>query len=197
MPTLMQRLQDASINPVTRCLIEWQLHTMTRPSEAAGARWEEIDLAEALWTIPANRMKAGKEHTVPLTKAVMTLLQRMQPISAHRAYVFPSNRDYRKHVNSSTANMALKRMGYHGKLVSHGLRSLASTTLNEQGFNHDVIEAALAHKDSNEVRAAYNRAQYIERRRALMESWSQQILAAKQGQLYTPSIESLRIVNAI
>lgn len=85
----------------------------------------------------------------------------MKPISAHREHVFPSRNDLKQPMNSQTANAALKRIGYGGKLVAHGLRSIASTTLNEEGFNGDIIEAALAHTDKNEVRKAYNRSTYL------------------------------------
>lgn len=181
LPELMKAISYASIKIVTRCLIEWQLHTMVRPSEAAGAKWSEIDLENNLWIIPAERMKKAREHTVPLTEQSLEILKMLQPISGHREYVFPADRDPKKHANESTANAALKRMGYHKKLVAHGLRSLASTTLNEQGFDADVIEAALAHVDKNEVRRAYNRAEYLERRRKLMYWWSEHIEQAQLG----------------
>jgi integrase len=171
----MYKLSTANIKLTTRCLIEWQLHTMVRPSEAAGATWKEINEEKKLWIIPAERMKKRREHTVPLTAQTPALLKVMRPISEHREHIFPADRNPKTHCNSETANMALKRMGFAGQLVSHGLRSLASTTLNEEGFNPDVIESALAHTDKNEVRRAYNRAQYIERRRELMKWWSEHI----------------------
>lgn len=107
----------------------------------------------------------------------------MQPISSHREHVFPSDRNPRTHANASTANMALKRMGYAGLLVSHGLRALASTTLNEQSFDPDIIESALSHVDKNEVRRAYNRAQYLEQRRTLMNWRSAHIEKAAIGNM--------------
>jgi len=105
----------------------------------------------------------------------LAILERMRPISAHREYIFPSAHKPREPINKSSANMALKRMGYKGQLVAHGLRSLASTTLNEQEFSHDVIEAALAHVDGNSIRATYNRAEYLEPRRKMMDWWSEHI----------------------
>ena len=183
LPEFLKTLGYASIKLVTRCLIEWQLHTMVRPSEAAGAQWSEIDFENSLWVIPAERMKKAREHTVPLTEQSLELLQRLQPISGHRKYVFPADRDPKRHANNSTANAAIKRMGYHNRLVAHGLRSLASTILNEQGFDPDVIESALAHVDKNEVRRAYNRAEYIERRRIMMTWWSEHIEQAATGKL--------------
>lgn len=181
LPFLMQKLSTASIKLTTRCLIEWQLHTMTRPSEAAGATWAELNLERGLWVIPANRMKNGKEHSVPLTDQTLALLEVMKPISHHREFIFPADRDPSRHTNEQTANAALKRMGFAGKLVSHGLRAIASTTLNEQGFDPDVIESALSHIDSDEVRRAYNRADYLERRRSLMAWWSEHIEKASSG----------------
>jgi integrase len=97
----------------------------------------------------------------------------MHPISGGREHVFPSRNDPRKPMNSQTANAALKRIGYGGKLVAHGLRSIASTAMNEQGFNADVIEAALAHSDKNEVRRAYNRSSYLMHRQELMTWWAE------------------------
>ena len=166
----------SNLSVPTRCLIQWQLLTLVRPSEASGARWEEIDVDNKLWTIPANRMKAKREHIVPLSDAALEIVELMKPISAHRIHIFPSRNDPNHPMNSQTANAALKRFGYGGKLVAHGLRSIASTAMNEACFNSDVIEAALAHTDKNEVRRAYNRSTYLSQRRDLMEWWGKVVL---------------------
>ena len=167
----MRSLVMSNLSVSTRCLIEWQLLTLVRPSEASGTRWEEIDLMQNFRTIPAMRMKAKREHIVPLSPQAIEILELMKPISSHREHVFPSRSDPKQPMNSQTANAALKRIGYGGKLVAHGLRSIASTALNEQGFNADIIEAALAHSDKNEVRRAYNRSTYITKRIELMNWW--------------------------
>jgi len=180
---LMKTLSTASIKLTTRCLIEWQLHTMVRPSEAAGTRWDEIDIDNCLWNIPGERMKGKKPHSVPLSAQSIELLELMRPISSTSEYVFPSDRNRKKHTNAQTANMALKRMGFDKQLVAHGFRALASTTLNEQGFDPYVIESALAHIDKNDVRASYNRAEYLERRRVMMAWWSEHIEKASGGNL--------------
>ena len=172
LPKLMRSLVMSNLSVSTRCLIEWQLLPLVRPSEASGARWVEIDLNAKLWTIPAERMKAKREHIVPLSTKALDILDVMKPISAHRQYIFPSRNDPKKPMNSQTANAALKRIGYGGKLVAHGLRSIASTALNEAGMNPDVIEAALAHSDKNEVRKAYNRTTYLMQRIELMNWWA-------------------------
>ena len=181
LPELMDALAYASIKLVTRCLIEWQLHTMVRPNEAVGAKWSEIDFDSLIWRIPSERMKKNKEHVVPLTPETLKILNRLKPISGNREYIFPADRNPKTHMNAQTANAALKRMGFHKRLVAHGMRALASTTLNEQGFDPDVIEAALSHVDKNQVRRAYNRADYLERRREMMEWWSRQIQFASSG----------------
>lgn len=183
LPQFMATIANASIKKATRCLIEWQLHTMTRPSEAAGTRWEELDFQKGVWVIPAERMKKKRSQTIPLTPQTLAILEFMKPISGHRKHLFPADRNPKTHINAQTANMALKRMGYGGQLVAHGLRALSSTTLNEQGFDPDVIEAALAHTDRNEVRGAYNRAEYLERRRSMMCWWSGHIEKAAEGNL--------------
>lgn len=171
LPKLMRSLVMSNLSVPTRCLIEWQLLTLVRPSEASGARWAEINLTAKLWTIPAERMKAKREHIVPLSAQALEILDVMKPISAHREHVFPSRNDPKKPMNSQTANAALKRIGYGGRLVAHGLRSIASTAMNEAGFNADVIESALAHSDKDEVRRAYNRSTYLDKRIELMNWW--------------------------
>jgi integrase len=195
LPVLMSVLSQASIKLTTRCLIEWQLHTMVRPSEAAGTRWDEIDFDKSLWNIPIERMKQKKPHVIPLTPQCIELLQVMKPISSRSEFVFPSDRNPKTHTNPQTANMALKRMGFDKQLVAHGLRSLASTVLNEQGFDADVIEAALAHTGKNEVRNAYNRTNYLERRKPVMNWWSDYIDQAATGNISMAGKKGLKIVN--
>lgn len=195
LPELMGAIANASIKRTTRCLLEWQLHTMTRPAEASGARWDEINWEENVWTIPAERMKKRREHRIPLTEQMLALLEVMKPISGHRDFVFPSDRDPKKPCNSQTANMALKRMGFAGRLVSHGLRSLASTTLNEQGFDPDLVEAALAHVDDNQVRSAYNRTDYLERRKPMMCWWSGHIEEAAKGSFSVTGNKQLKVIG--
>ncbi|MFV0574819.1 MAG: integrase domain-containing protein [Vibrio sp.] len=194
LPELMNAINTARITRITQCLLEWQLHTMTRPVESATAEWAHINFDANTWTIPEERMKMKRAHTVPLTKQMIALLDVMRPISGGQQYIFPSHRDPKKHCNTQTANMALKRMGFKGELVSHGLRSLASTTLNEQGFDADVIEACLAHIDRNEVRRAYNRTDYLERRRKIMEWWSDHIEQASYGNLSVTGRRNLKVV---
>ncbi|HCO9998282.1 TPA: tyrosine-type recombinase/integrase, partial [Escherichia coli] len=171
LPKLMRSITMSNLSIPTRCLIEWQLLTLVRPAEASNAKWIEIDFEAKLWIIPANRMKAKREHIVPLSLQTLDILEIMKPISSHREYIFPSRNNPNQPMNSQTANAALKRIGYGGKLVAHGLRSIASTAMNEAGINPDIIEAALSHCDKNEVRRAYNRTTYLEQRKELMNWW--------------------------
>lgn len=179
LPKLMRTISMSNLSIPTRCLLEWQLLTLIRPAEASATAWAEIDIENREWRIPAERMKAKRDHVVPLSDQALEILEIMHPISGQREYVFPSRNDPRKAMNSQTANAALKRIGYGGKLVAHGLRSIASTAMNEAEFNADVIEAALAHSDKNEVRKAYNRSTYLEQRRALMDWWGAEVYAKK------------------
>jgi len=115
---------------------------------------------------------------VPLTKQCLAILSEMEVLSSQSEYVFPADRKGKGHVNTATANMALKRMGYKGRLVAHGLRALASTTLNEQGFRPDIVEVALAHGDKDKVRDSYNHAEFLRQRGEMMAWWSNHIEAA-------------------
>ncbi|EOV1170828.1 integrase domain-containing protein [Vibrio fluvialis] len=195
LPELVQTVARANMAVTTKSLIEWQLHTMTRPNEAAGARWCEIDIESAVWTIPADRMKMNKEHQIPLTTQTLAILEAVRPISGHREYVFPSIRDPKKPTDTESINKALSRIGFKGRTTAHGLRSLASTTLNEQGFNADVIEAALAHTDKNAIRKAYNRTSYLEQRRPLMAWWSDHIEQASYGSMSVAGLRQFKVVG--
>lgn len=196
LPLLMADIANGRLEHATRCQIEWSLHTLVRPGESAGTRWDEIDLEAKVWNIPDDRMKMDRPHRVPLTPQAVALLKYMKPISGHRPFVFPGRRDPLGHINDQSANAALKRLGYGGRLVAHGLRSLGSTTLNEQGFNPDAIEAALSHADENEIRRAYNRSDYFEQRVIMMGWWSEHIEQASQGNLSLASgFKALKVVG--
>ncbi|QIQ20997.1 integrase domain-containing protein [Zophobihabitans entericus] len=193
LPMVMQRMRLANIELSTRCLFMWQLLTISRPSEAAGACWSEIDFDNRIWRIPADRMKMNREHIVPLSRQALNILELMKPLTIEREFVFPSRTKRNHPMNSQTVNAALKRAGLDGVLVSHGLRSIASTTLNEEGFNIDAIEAALSHVDKNEVRRAYNRSDYLEQRRVIMQWWADFVSQADSGSIMNKSQKGFRI----
>lgn len=192
---LLQAVAIANMQLATKCLIEWQLHTMTRPSEAAGARWDEIDLENGLWIIPETRMKMKREHRIPLTPQTIAILETIRPVSGNRVHIFPSMRFPKRSIDAESINKALGRIGFKSRTTAHGMRSLASTTLNEKGFDPDVIEAALAHQDRNAIRSAYNRTDYLERRRKMMEWWSNYIDEAAVGSLSVTGKVHLRSIG--
>jgi integrase len=183
LPELMLGMANANISRLTRCMFLMQLNCATRAVETVTAEWTEFDLENKIWKIPAEKMKSKRIHTIPLSKQVMELLEYLHPISGHRQYIYPSVKNPLSHANSETVNTALKRNGFKDVIVSHGFRSLFSTTCNEQEFDFDVIEAALAHLDPNLTRRSYNRSDYFDKRRVLMQWWSDHISKASQGDM--------------
>lgn len=172
-----------------------RLLTITRPAEADEARWDETDFDANEWRIPAARMKMNWDPTVPLSDEALSILEMMKSLSGNREFIFPSRIKPTQPMNSQTVNAALKRAGLGGVLVSHSLRSIASTALNEQGFPPDVIEAALAHVDQNEIRLAYNRSDYLEQRRPMMQWWADFISNAYSGRIVETGKTGLKIVG--
>ena len=146
-----------------------------RPGELRHAEWTEFELDsyEPQWRIPAEKMKMGEQHLVPLSKQAVALLRELQPVTGRGPYVFPSLRSRLRPMSDNTVNAALRRLGYTSEeMTGHGFRSLASTCLNEQGYHPDLIELQLAHAERNKVRAAYNEAQRLPERRKMMQAWS-------------------------
>jgi integrase len=146
-----------------------------RPGELRHAEWVEFDLdgPEPQWRIPAEKMKMGEQHLVPLSQQALALLRELQPLTGRGPYLFPSIRSRTRPMSDNTVNAALRRLGYTSEeMTGHGFRSLASTCLNEQGYHPDLIELQLAHAERNKVRAAYNKAQRLPERRKMMEAWA-------------------------
>jgi len=164
---------------VTKNALALLLHIFVRKGELLGARWEEFDWQAGLWRIPGQRMKEGKDHLVPLSGQVRDLLADLYPLTGGQAYLFPHRDRPDRPMSQSALNMALQRMGV--KVPPHGFRGTASTYLNEQGWSPDAIERQLAHVPRDQVRAAYNRAAYLEERRRMMQSWSDFLEASKGG----------------
>ncbi len=159
----------------TRIALRLVVLTFIRTIELRAARWSEFDLdqEEALWRIPADRMKMKLEHLVPLAPQAVGLLRELRSLPGSEAspFLFPSP-SREGFMSNNTMLYALYRMGYHGQATVHGFRAMASTTLNEMGFRPDVIERQLAHQERNAVRAAYNRAEYLTERQAMMKQWA-------------------------
>jgi integrase len=158
-----------------------------RPGELRGAEWSEFDLDRAEWRIPKERMKARVQHIVPLSRQVIALLKELQPLTGSGRYLFPSVRSYQRPMSNNTLNAALRRMGYTtDDMTAHGFRSMASTLLNEQGWSRDAIERQLAHGERDEVRAAYNYAEYLPERRKMMQAWSDYLDGLRAGANVVP-----------
>lgn len=175
----------------TRLAILFTLHTFVRTSEVIGARWSEFDLGECVWRIPAERMKMGREHIVPLTDAALGILQELKAIAGRSEYVLPSHTKSGT-ISNNTMIYALYRLGYHGRLTIHGFRGTASTILNEHGFPPDYIERQLAHVESNKIRGAYNSAEWLAGRRDMMVWWSGFIEAQRSNQECQPHASARR-----
>ncbi len=169
---LMRTIRAHKI-PTVRNMLLFSAYTFCRPGEIHKASWEEIDFAAKEWRIPAERMKMRVEHRVPLSKQCIKILQEQKKLCGKdELRVFPSKMSG-KQICKNTAGNALKYLGYDSKkMCPHGFRSMASTLLNEKGYNPDVIEKCLAHSCSNQVRAVYNRAQYMEERKKLMQEYA-------------------------
>jgi len=158
--------------PLTKLALQLSPLVFVRPGELRRAEWAEIDLDAAVWRIPAAKMKARIEHTVPLSRQAVAILREAAGLTGDGRYVFPSIRSRVDPMSENTINAALRRLGYTGdEMTAHGFRSTASTLLNESGkWSPDAIERALAHKDKDIVRAAYHRGAHWQER-VLMAQW--------------------------
>ena len=146
--------------------------TLGRPSEVAEAEWSEFDLESGVWRIPSQRMKARKEHVVPLPRQAIQMLNVLRGITGNRTHLFPGRDNRQKPMAVASMRQALKALGWSGKFSPHGTRTTGSTRLNELGYRPDAIEAQLAHADQNSVRRAYNHATYFDERRSMMQDWA-------------------------
>lgn len=151
--------------------------TFLRNTELRGGRWEEIDFTGKIWTVPAHRMKHEKTapkppHDVPLSDWAMALLEELHELTGNTPYLFPSRTKTDDCISDGTVSRIMEKLGYKGIATPHGFRSLASSILNEQGYNPDAIERQLAHVNGNQIRAAYNRADYMAERTEFMQWYS-------------------------
>lgn len=175
---------------VARSALKLAPLVFVRTGELREAQWSEFDLDAAEWRIPAERMKMRAPHIVPLSKQAIAILQELQhftgkpmPLKPHLPlYLFPSERTRERPMSNNTILAALRRMGYAaGEMTGHGFRSMASTLLNEHGWNRDAIERQLAHGERDKVRAAYNYAEHLPERRRMMQAWADYLDQLSQG----------------
>lgn len=167
---------------VTRCALQVAPMFFVRPGELRKAEWSEFELEKAEWRIPADRMKMHAPHIVPLAMQSLRILRDLKPLTGHGRYVFPGARSDDRPMSENTINAALRRLGYDkDQMTGHGFRSMASTRLNEQGWNRDAIERQLAHAERDNVWAAYNYAEHLPERRRMMQAWADYLESLKAG----------------
>ena len=172
-----RRLILAEIEPQNRIALILNMLTFLRSTELRGGQWNEIDFDAVMWTVPAQRMKHEKTapkppHIVPLADWTLELLAELKELTGNTPFLFPSRTKTDGFISDATIGRIIERMGYKGRVTPHGFRSLASSVLNEQGFNPDAIERQLAHIENNKIRAAYNRADYLTERKEFMQWYS-------------------------
>lgn len=181
---LMLAIDDYRGSAVVRAALAFSALVFCRPGEIRQAEWCEIDFAGPEWTVPAAKMKTRVEHRVPLSRQAVEVLRVLQPLTGSGKFVFPGPRGKDRPLSENGVNTAIRIIGYgKDQMTAHGFRAMASTLLNELGHRPDVIEAQLAHKGADKIRSVYNRAQYMDERRQLMQAWADYLDALKDAAL--------------
>lgn len=158
---------------VVRSALQLMALTFCRTGELRNAEWREIDFEDGLWRIPAERMKMSRDHLIPLSRQSVAILRKLQAYSGKDVYVFPNYKTEKRSMSKSALLGAIRRLGFENdEMCPHGFRSMASTMLNEFGYNGDWIERQLAHVPRNLIRGIYNRAEYLPERRKMMQDWA-------------------------
>ncbi len=184
---LLRAIESFQGSPVTKAALCLAPLVFVRPGELRRAAWPEFDLKGGVWRIPAERMKMRDAHIVPLSRQAIVILRELEPLTNSsekrpNQYVFPSVRTRARPMSENTITAALRRLGYTSdEMTGHGFRSMASTLLNEQGWNRDAIERQLAHAERDGVRAAYNRAEHLPERIRMMQWWSDYLVSLRDG----------------
>lgn len=180
---LLRAIDGYEGQPLTQLALKLSPHVFVRPGELRKAEWREIDFDAAVWRIDAEKMKARQPHAVPLSRQALALLQSARDLTGHGKYVFPSIRTSQRPMSENTVNGALRRLGFTGdEMTAHGFRAMASTLLNESGkWQPDAIERALAHKDRDQVRAAYHRGAHWNERVEMAQWWGNHLDLLRVG----------------
>jgi integrase len=190
MPEFLSALEnDARLYDRTRRAIRLLMLCFTRTTELIHATWGEFDLENAVWEIPAERMKMRRPHVVPLSRQAVQILEEQKAETSHlnTNWVFPSQIRPRTPMSNNTVLFAIGRMGYKGRMTGHGFRALAMSAIKERlGYRHEVVDRQLAHLPGNKVDQAYDRAQFIEERTRMMQEWADYLDAvAVKGEAFT------------
>ncbi len=180
---LLRTTDSYSGSPVVRLALQIGPHVFLRPGELRHSLWSEIDWDAKVWNITAARAKMRRAHAVPLSEQVLALLRQLQEHSGDYDLMFPGQRSHKRPISENTFNAAYRRMDYDkDTLTSHGLRTTASTLLNESGkFHPDAIERALSHKDSDKIRGTYARGEFWKERVAMAQWWSDYLDRLRAG----------------
>jgi len=184
LPEFIQTLErnDARLYAHTRNAVKLLMLTFVRTSELIQAKWDEFDLENAEWSIPAERMKMRQPHIVPLSRQAIAILEEQKKNTGNWEWVFPNQVRPKKPMSNNTILMALSRMGYKGRMTGHGFRALAMSTIKEKlGYRHEVVDRQLAHAPRNQVDAAYDRAKFLDERRKMMQEWANYLDAASSN----------------
>lgn len=184
---LLRAIDSYDGQPTTEAALRLAPLLFVRPGELRAAEWSEFDLDGAEWRIPAPRMKMKEMHIVPLARQAIEIFRALEPVTGPDGLVFPSLTNRNRPLSENSITAALRRMGYSGEQMTwHGFRTVASTLLNEQGWNPDLIELQLAHAERNAVRDAYNRAQRLPERRKMMQAYADYLDGLKAGGQVVP-----------
>jgi integrase len=176
MPEFLSKVRAYNCNTQTRLAIRLLALTFVRTVELIEARWDEIDFEEAIWCIPAERMKENRAHYIPLSTQSVECLSQLHSLTGKGPLLFPKRGTTKEPMSNSTILRVIERVGYQGRMTGHGFRSVASSILNESGlFDFDAIERQLSHQDRDDIRAAYNRAKYMEVRTTMMQWWADKL----------------------
>ena len=180
---LLRAIEAYPGHRITRLACQISPHLMARPGEIRQALWPEIEFDNSVWRIPATRMKMRRPHSIPLSRQVKAYLLELHELTGPEGYIFPAFHTSRRPLSENTVNQAFRRMGYAvGEVTAHGLRTTASTLLNESGkWSPDAIERSLAHADKDAVRGTYNRGAYWEERVAMHQWWSDYLDLLRDG----------------
>lgn len=168
LPALLRAINGYPHSHIVRLGLRLMVLTGVRPSELREAPWSEFDLDARLWSIPAARMKKRRDHAVPLSRQALAVLAELHRLTGAYPLLFPGRNDRTKPLSNMAFNMALVRLGYRGRQTGHGFRHIASTTLRENGFAKEHVEAQLSHAEDG-VAGIYNKAQYLEQRATMMQ----------------------------
>jgi integrase len=173
---------EARLYPATRIAVHIMLLTFVRTTELIEVPWSELDLDNAMWIVPGERMKKERDHMVPLSRQVVELFREMLPISGGSRYVFPNVRYRDQPMSNGAILMALRRMGYQGKMTGHGFRALGMSAIKQElGYPHEIVDLQLAHVKKNKVDAAYDRAKFLKERTKMMQEWADYLDKLREG----------------